>query len=364
MPIYMDRHDVSEQVTAENVAQLHQEDLKIQTQFGCNALTYWFDDKRKMAFCLIEAPDEKTLQAMHNTAHGEVPNNIIEVDPGVVESFLGRIEDPKKAKDTGLTIIDDPAFRAIMVITIDQLLPKQNGGPKSLTSAYDTILTQLKAHDGNLVKQSAGYFLASFGSASGAVRAALAIQSSWEVSGNGISPNETVLKIGLSTGVPVTENKNLIFEDAIKLAERMSKLVKGEIIVSSDVRELYDSENTDRLSEEEAIVSLSKADEKFLTHFLDYTEATWKNADLKVGDFSKPIGLSKSQLYRKLTSLTGKSPNTFIHEYRLREALILLNKNVGNVSEIAFETGFSSPSYFSKCFQKRYGYLPSDYLHT
>jgi AraC-like DNA-binding protein len=46
----------------------------------------------------------------------------------------------------------------------------------------------------------------------------------------------------------------------------------------------------------------------------------------------------------------------------LNEALVLLNKDAGNVSEIAFETGFSSPSYFSKCFQKRYGVAPSDYL--
>ncbi len=77
MPIYMDRHDVSSEVTAQNVAQLHQEDLKIQDQFCCNALTYWFDDKRKMAFCLIEAPNEQTVADMHRAAHGEVPNNII-----------------------------------------------------------------------------------------------------------------------------------------------------------------------------------------------------------------------------------------------------------------------------------------------
>jgi hypothetical protein len=50
----MDRHDVSDQVTAENVAELHQQDLKIQHQFNCNGLTYWFDEKRKTAFCLIE----------------------------------------------------------------------------------------------------------------------------------------------------------------------------------------------------------------------------------------------------------------------------------------------------------------------
>ena len=65
MPIYMDRHDVSETVTAEKIAQILQEDLKIQDQFGCRGLTYWFDEKRKTAFCLIEAPDAKAIQKMH-----------------------------------------------------------------------------------------------------------------------------------------------------------------------------------------------------------------------------------------------------------------------------------------------------------
>lgn len=88
MPIYMDRHDVSEMVTAEYVAQLHQQDLKVQDQFGCRGLTYWFDDKRKTAFCLIEAPDMKALEDMHNHAHGQVPHRIIEVEPRIVESFL------------------------------------------------------------------------------------------------------------------------------------------------------------------------------------------------------------------------------------------------------------------------------------
>src|SRR5450432_3372320 len=118
MPIYMDRHDVSEVVTAEIVAQIHQEDLKIHDQFGCRGLTYWFDDKRKTAFCLIEAPDPEAIREMHNRAHGQVPHSVIEVDASIVESFLGRIEDPEKTKDTALNIINDPAFRTIMVITL------------------------------------------------------------------------------------------------------------------------------------------------------------------------------------------------------------------------------------------------------
>ncbi len=95
MSIYMDRHDVSEVVTAEHVAQLHQEDLKIEHKYGCKGLTYWFDDKRKTAFCLIEAPNEQACSEMHDDAHGEIPHQIIEVDANLVESFLGRIEDPE-----------------------------------------------------------------------------------------------------------------------------------------------------------------------------------------------------------------------------------------------------------------------------
>ena len=67
MPIYMDRHDVSKDVTAEIVAQIHQEDLKVQHKFGCRGLTYWFDDIRKTAFCLVEAPDKNAIIKMHQT---------------------------------------------------------------------------------------------------------------------------------------------------------------------------------------------------------------------------------------------------------------------------------------------------------
>ena len=364
MPIYMDRHDVSETVTAENVAQLHQEDLKIQDQFGCRGLTYWFDEKRKTAFCLIEAPDKKTIQKMHNKAHGQVPHRVIEVDASIVESFLGRIEDPEKAQNTALNIINDPAFRTIMVITLKRLSLKQNDTAQfksSLHNYNNAVHSLLNVYEGKLVKQSENHFLVSFKSVSNAVHAAFDIQSLLKEFRNNINKDKILLKIGLSAGVPVTEKK-LIFEDTIKLAERMCEIIKGEIIVSSEVKELYDSENLNALSEGESIFSLTQTDEKFLTLLMDYTESTWSNTNLKVDDFSKPMGCSKSQLYRKMILLTGKSPNTFIKEYRLNEALTLLNKNTGNISEIAYETGFSSPSYFSKCFQKRYGHLPSDYL--
>ena len=364
MPIYMDRHDVSETVTAEYVAQLHQQDLKIQDQFACRGLTYWFDDKRKTAFCLIEAPDMKALEDMHNHAHGQVPHRIIEVEPGIVESFLGRIEDPKKTKDTELNIIDDPAFRIVMIIELKQAVPFQTASEQlqfSLKNFNREVANLLDANDGRSVRQNDYDNLVSFQSVSNAVHTAFKIQSVFYDPANIQLRNKIALKIGLSSGVPVTE-KQLLFEDTIKMADRMCQVIKGEIIVTSEVKHLYETENANRFEESDSVIALTKEDEKFIATLMDHVDSVWNDANLKVDDFIKPVGHSKSQLYRKMMSLTGKSPNTFIKDYRLNEAVKLLNKNAGNISEIAFETGFSSPSYFSKCFQKKYGHFPSGYL--
>jgi len=361
----MDRHDVSESVTAENVAQLHQQDLKIQHKFNCRGLTYWFGEKRKTAFCLIESPNKKALIEMHNQAHGQVPHKVIEVDARIVESFLGRIEDPEKAQNTALNIINDPAFRTIMVTEVIRLSPKQKDSAQfksSLNNFNKSFLNLLKSYEGTLVKQTEGYFLVSFKSVSNAVHASLDIQSEFKKCMDEINGKRIYLKTGLSAGVPVTDKK-LIFEDSIRLAERMCGFVKGKIIVSSEVKDLYKSENSNAFINGDNLFAITQEDEYFLNHLMDYLESTWTNTNLKVDDFSKPMGCSKSKLYHKINLLTGKSPNTFIREFRLAAALKLLDKTSGNISEIAFETGFASPSYFSKCFQKRYGHSPSDYLN-
>jgi len=360
----MDRHDVSEGVTAEHVAKLHQQDLKVQDQFGCRGLTYWFDDKRKTAFCLIDAPNMKALQDMHNHAHGQVPHRIIEVEPGIVESFLGRIEDPKKTKDTELNIIDDPAFRTIMIIELKHRVPFQAPLEQFQSSLKDfnrEVIDILGAFGGKSVRQTDYYYLVSFPSVSNAVHAAFNIQSVFHDTSNGELKNNIVLKVGMNAGVPVAEKQQL-FEDTIKIAEQICQVIKSEIVVTSEVRHLYESENADIFHENERVIALTKEDEKFIAAFMDHMGSVWNNVNLKVDDFTKRVGHSKSQVYRKMMSLTGKSPNTFIKDYRLNEAVKLLNKNAGNISEIAFETGFSSPSYFSKCFQKKYGHFPSGHL--
>jgi AraC-like DNA-binding protein len=357
----MDRHDVSDEVTAIHVAKLHKEDLKIEHKFGCKGLTYWFDEKRKTAFCLIEAPNEQAVHDMHNHAHGELPHRIIEVDELVVESFLGRIEDPEKADHTDLNIIDDPAFRIIMMSEFKINSLKNSNHIKNKLNIFNMqSLDLIDNFDGCVVKQNTDRLLVSFSSVSKAVYCALEIQLKFQEY-IAIDDNpELNLKTSLCGGVPVTDNDGF-FEDSIKFAERVCETIKGQIIISSEVKELFESENLKGFKNDDFIYSLCPSDEKFLNVLLDYTEQTWNKTNLKMDDFCEHLGISKSQLYRLMMRLYGKSLNIFLKEYRLNKALKLLNKQTGNISEIAFETGFNSPAYFSKCFQETFGILPSNF---
>ena len=73
MPIYMDRHIVPG-IEAKHAAEAHREDLKIQDEYGCRCMTYWVDEDRGSAFCLIDAPDIESVKKMHDRAHGLMPH--------------------------------------------------------------------------------------------------------------------------------------------------------------------------------------------------------------------------------------------------------------------------------------------------
>jgi AraC-like DNA-binding protein len=76
---------------------------------------------------------------------------------------------------------------------------------------------------------------------------------------------------------------------------------------------------------------------------------------------AREVGMSRSQLHRKLVALTDLSATEFIRNYRLNLAKEMIEKNTGTISEIAYETGFNSPSYFSKAFKDKFGVSPSEF---
>ena len=85
------------------------------------------------------------------------------------------------------------------------------------------------------------------------------------------------------------------------------------------------------------------------------------DTNFSVTTLCKEIGYSRPQLYRKLQASNGMSPSEYIREIRLQRAAELLREQAGNVSEVAFQTGFNNLSYFSKIFQERFGSSPSEF---
>ena len=182
MPIYMDVHDV-QGAEAIDLAEAHRKDMTLQDKYHCKCMTYWFDEVKGNAFCLIEAPDKTSMTGMHKESHGLVPNKIIEVNNDVVAAFLGRTGDPEDAEvtDTGLKVFSETAFRIILVTDLKDpvLMQRDLGSQKSaalMERLNGEIRKELTAHSGREVEHAGTGFIISFTSAVKAVSCALAIQ--------------------------------------------------------------------------------------------------------------------------------------------------------------------------------------------
>ena len=238
MPVYMDRHYI-EGATRHAVADAHQKDLALQDKYDVKFLTYWFDELRSTAFCLIEAPNRETIERAHDEAHGSVPNEVLEVDPAVVDAFLGRIKDPPPM-DTSAgkagEIPIDPSFRAIMFTDLKDstLMTTLYGDTKALHLLHiHNALTRnaLKAHRGREVKHTGDGIMACFAAVPDAVGCAIAIQRAFAAHNKENPEAPLYLRIGLSAGEPIEEHGDL-FGKAVQLAARLCAHAEpGRILV-------------------------------------------------------------------------------------------------------------------------------------
>lgn len=103
-------------------------------------------------------------------------------------------------------------------------------------------------------------------------------------------------------------------------------------------------------------------DEKFISRLYEYIGQHLSDDSLSVEKLSHEMGVSRAQLHRKVTALTGHPASAIIREYRLERAADLLRQKSGNVSEIAFQVGFENLSYFTKAFKHKYKVTPSEFL--
>ncbi len=112
--------------------------------------------------------------------------------------------------------------------------------------------------------------------------------------------------------------------------------------------------------------TLNKVDEEFLTKINDIIQANFNNPDFSMEDVIANMGMSRTSFYRKIKGMLDLNPNEYIKIERLKRAAQLFEEGHTSVSEVCYMVGFSSPGYFTKCFQKQFGLSPRDYItnHT
>ena len=146
------------------------------------------------------------------------------------------------------------------------------------------------------------------------------------------------------------------------LLARIDNLLKNRLRLKG----LFTSEEEKKVEQAETPAEepqqLQQKEDKFMTRFREYIEQHMSDSNLSVEAIGAELGLSRVQLYRKVKALTGQSPVELLRTVRLHKARRLLQDSVKSISEVAYEVGFTSPSYFTKCFRDEFGASPSELI--
>jgi DNA-binding response OmpR family regulator len=111
-------------------------------------------------------------------------------------------------------------------------------------------------------------------------------------------------------------------------------------------------------------IEIESSEVKLLSKIVKYIDEKLNNPELSVEELSKHVGMSRGSLYHKLLEITGLTPIEYIRSVKLERAVALLEKSDYNVAQIAYMTGFGTPSYFSRLFKAQFNMLPSEYINA
>lgn len=362
MPLYMDFHKI-ENITVEDVKTAHMADVAIQDKYGVRYHQFWVNQEAGTVFCLVEGPDAKTCEMVHKMAHGNLACALTEVETGFYEKMMGishKIDEGHVHHENGTV---DTGYRTIVLIAV-------TGKTKATDStqlpefqqpgwAHEIIHKCVDAFKGRTLKwESDDSIIAVFDDTSKAVACALQIQQ--HLLNEKEKKPGIIFRIGISASQPVTANGDF-FQQTIKLAHQLCMIATpGQILTSSLAAKLCCNEQL--LKSTTSVKSLNIKEEEFISNLINITEEKLCDEQFDLNKLCNEVSISRPQLYRKIMSLTGLSPNDFVRHMRMNKAIIMLKQQKLNIAEIAYETGYSSPSYFSKCFMEKFGCTPSAFM--
>lgn len=241
MPLYMDVHRDLKGVNAEDVARAHVKDLEVEKKYGVHYHKYFFNGQNGSIFCLVEGPDKDACERVHREAHGLVADDLIEVEPRLVEAFLGTPTNFDGAAvfdhgefDTGVRIV---LFTQVANYAEVAALADQSG--VRIMQSHDRIVREvLAAEHGHEIRHTGEGIMACFPSVVNGLSFAEQVQSKCAEECGEVDGHKPELRIGIAAGEPVESNREL-FGVSVTTARRICELAPpGGVLVSGAVREL------------------------------------------------------------------------------------------------------------------------------
>ncbi len=108
--------------------------------------------------------------------------------------------------------------------------------------------------------------------------------------------------------------------------------------------------------------SLHSEDALLLQRVIDFIDSHMTDEEFSVENIARELSMSRTNLFRRLKTMTGVSPTEFINSYRLKLGAEMLKNKTGNISEIALSVGYNNPSHFSDSFKKQHGCTPTEFV--
>lgn len=156
-----------------------------------------------------------------------------------------------------------------------------------------------------------------------------------------------------------TQKENAIKEISIQKEQEIQEISTQK---EQEIQEINIQKEQEVHDARIKFMTITPKDQEFLDKIESVIEHNFSNTNLSVEFLAAEIGVSRTGLFTKLKSLADVTPNEMIQVIRLKHAATLLQSKQYRVNEVCYMVGFSSPSYFAKCFQKQYGTTPAKYV--
>ncbi|WP_234571301.1 alpha/beta fold hydrolase [Rhodohalobacter sp. 614A] len=258
--------------------------------------------------------------------------------------------------------------------------------PENKSVDYQALIQQyVEQYRGNIVQWNNHTFIATFEGPSKAVHCSIDLMDAFRDKNAGLSTAIHIKEAAVDEAHFIRDETKKFFDSILQQAQRnqilltqtVKNLLSGAGLSFNPFKTFFDTQSGETFSLFSVIDQMDGGNHQaspypkqfpqngsLLENVLQSIDSHLDDESFGVETLCKEIGISERQLQRKLKAVTNKSPIQLISSVRLHRAKELLLGSDQNIAEIAYQTGFSSPSYFSKCFKKEFGLSPSALLQT